>query len=39
MVPKFVGESGDVSLTGLAVTALIAAIVFYFLKKFLAEQM
>lgn len=39
MVPKFVGESGDVSLTGLAVTALIAAIVFYFLKKFLSEQM
>lgn len=38
MVPKFVGDSGDVSLTGLAVTALVAAIVFYFLKKFLSEQ-
>jgi hypothetical protein len=36
MVPKFVGDSGDVSLTGLAVTALIAAIVFYILKKYVA---
>lgn len=33
MVPKFVGESGEVSLTGLIVSALVAAIVFYFLKK------
>lgn len=38
MVPKFVGESGDVSLTGLAVTALISAIVFYILKKFITER-
>ena len=34
MVPKFVGESGDVSLTGLAVTALVAALVFYIIKKY-----
>jgi hypothetical protein len=38
MVPKFVGESGDVSLTGLAVTALIAAIVFYIIKKYVVER-
>ena len=37
MVPKFHGPSGDVSLTGLAVTALIAAIVFYLAKKYLVE--
>lgn len=38
MVPKFVGESGEVSLTGLAVTALIAALVFYIVKKYLIEK-
>ena len=38
MVPKFVGESGDVSLTGLVVTALVAAVVFYFAKKFIADK-
>jgi hypothetical protein len=38
MVPKFVGESGDVSLTGLAVTALIAALVFYIIKKYLVDK-
>jgi len=38
MVPKFAGDSGDVSLTGLAVTALVAALVFYILKKFIAER-
>ena len=38
MVPKFVGESGDLSLTGMAVSALVAAIVFYFAKQFLAEK-
>ena len=38
MVPKFVGETGDVSLTGLAVTALVAAIVFYIIKKYLIER-
>jgi hypothetical protein len=38
MVPKFVGESGDVSLTGLIVTALVAAIVFYIIKKFIVEK-
>lgn len=38
MVPKFVGESGDVSLTGLAVTALVAALVFYIIKKYLIDR-
>lgn len=38
MVPKFVNDSGDTSLTGLLVTALIAAIVFYFAKKFIDEK-
>ena len=38
MVPKFLGDSGDLSLTGMAVSALVAAIVFYFAKQFLAEK-
>jgi hypothetical protein len=38
MVPKFVNETGDTSLTGLVVTALIAAIVFYFIKKFVIDR-
>jgi hypothetical protein len=38
MVPKFLGESGEISMTGLFVTALIAALVFYFAKKFLNER-
>jgi hypothetical protein len=38
MVPKFIGESGDLSLTGMAVSAIVAAIVFYFAKQFLAEK-
>jgi hypothetical protein len=37
MVPKFHGPSGDVSLTGLAVTALVAALVFYMAKKYLVD--
>jgi hypothetical protein len=37
MVPKFYGSNGEVSLTGLAVTALIAAIVFYFAKKYITN--
>jgi len=38
MVPKFVGESGDVSLTGLAVTAFVAALVFYIIKKYVVDK-
>ncbi len=38
MVPKFLGESGDISTTGLAVTALVAAIIFYFAKQFLKDR-
>jgi hypothetical protein len=39
MIPKFMSESGGHSPTGLIVTALVAAIVFYFARKFLAERM
>jgi hypothetical protein len=38
MVPKFLGENGEMSMTGMAVTALIAAIIFYFARQFLAEK-
>ena len=38
MVPKFVGESGDVSLTGLATTALVAALMFFLIKKFIVDK-
>ena len=38
MVPKFLGENGEISLTGMAVSALIAAIVFYFARQFLSEK-
>ncbi|BAT22655.1 hypothetical protein [Yellowstone lake phycodnavirus 3] len=38
MVPKFLGDSGEVSTTGLAVTALLAAIIFYFAKQFLKDK-
>ena len=38
MVPKLTGDSGDLSLTGMVVSALVAAIVFYFAKQFLAEK-
>ena len=38
MVPKFTGDSGDLSLTGMVVSALVTAIVFYFAKQFLADR-
>ena len=38
MVPKFLGENGEMSLTGMAVTALIAAVIFYFARQFLSER-
>ncbi len=38
MVPKFVNDSGDTSLTGLIVTALVVAIIFYFAKKFITDK-
>ncbi len=37
-VPKFSLESGDLTLTGMIVSALVAAIVFYFAKGFLVER-
>lgn len=38
MVPKFLGDNGEMSMTGMAVTALIAAIVFYFARQFLSDR-
>lgn len=38
MVPKFMSEQGGLSLTGMAVSALVAAIVFYFARQFLTER-
>jgi hypothetical protein len=38
MVPKFLGENGEMSMTGMAVTALIAAVVFYFARQFLSDR-
>lgn len=35
MVPKFLSESGDMSVTGMVVTALVAAIVFYLARKYI----
>ena len=38
IVPKFTGDSGDLSLTGMIVSALVAAIVFYFARQFLVDR-
>jgi hypothetical protein len=38
MVPKFLGENGEISMTGMAVTALIAAVIFYFARQFLGDK-
>lgn len=38
MVPKFASEAGELTLTGMVVSALVAAIVFYFAKQFLADK-
>ena len=38
MVPKFLSESGEMSSTGMVVTALVAAIVFYFSRQFIDKQ-
>ena len=38
MVPKFVNDSGDTSLTGLITTALVVAVIFYFAKKFIDDK-
>lgn len=35
MVPKFLNESGNMSVTGMIVTALVAAIVFYMARKYI----
>lgn len=38
VVPKFLGENGDLSLTGLLVSALIAAAIFFFAGRALENQ-
>jgi hypothetical protein len=38
MIPNFVNDSGDASLTGLIATALVVAVIFFFAKKFIAEK-
>lgn len=38
VVPKFLGEHGELSLTGMIVSALIAAIVFFFAGRVLENQ-
>jgi hypothetical protein len=38
MVPKFLSEAGELSSTGMAVTAILAAIIFYFALKLLKNQ-
>lgn len=38
MVPKFLNEAGDLSITGMLVSAVVAAIVFYFANQFLQNQ-
>jgi len=39
VVPKFLSEAGDMSATGMAVSALLAAIIFYFAFKVLKNQL
>jgi hypothetical protein len=38
LVPKFLESSGGLSMTGMAVTALVAAILFYFARRFLNQS-
>jgi hypothetical protein len=38
-IPKFLSEAGDMTPTGMAVSAMIAAVLFYFALKFLKNQM
>jgi hypothetical protein len=38
IIPKFLGESGDLSMTGMAATALVAAILFYFAMQAMKKQ-
>jgi len=37
-IPKFLSEAGDMTPTGMAVSAMIAAVLFYFALKFLKNQ-
>jgi K+-transporting ATPase A subunit len=37
VIPKFLSEAGDLTTTGMLVTALIAAVLFFFATKFLKQ--
>jgi hypothetical protein len=37
-IPNFLNEAGKQSLSGMAATALVAAIIFYFVRKFLTDK-
>lgn len=37
MVPRFLTESGDMSITGMIVSALVAALVFFFAKQYVVK--
>ena len=39
MIPKFLSEAGDMTATGMGVSALLAAVIFYFAFKVLKNQM
>jgi hypothetical protein len=38
MVPKFLNDSGKQTMTGIIVTALVAAVIFYFAKQFIKDR-
>ena len=38
MVPQFYGESGKLSITGMAILVLVVAIIFYFGKQFVMSR-
>ena len=38
MVPKFLTPEGDMSVTGMVVTALVSAVLFYFARQFIEKQ-
>lgn len=38
MIPRFLSESGKQTTTGMVATALVAAILFYFARKFIMEK-
>lgn len=37
MIPNYLNEAGDLTMTGMAVTALIAALIFFFAKQYVVK--